>query len=233
MCLVCVGLALTASCKKDNTDSSAGSTRYLQRFITTEGGSSITYTLTYDNKNRLVAYNSDDDEYQSKVTYDGHGNAIKFELESEGTKQIFEISYNSSGVPISAISSLFNPETPEDPFETEIAYEVTNGKINQMLFTDETGHESVYELRYTENNLTAVTYTSGGEEFTITWKHGTKKSPFSAAQFKYLVIPDLFSVFSNENEITETIMEIPGLGTAVTQKEEYQYDAEGYLPLRS
>ncbi|MFC3196023.1 hypothetical protein ACFOET_00220 [Parapedobacter deserti] len=220
--------ALIAGCKKDKTDNSAaGATRYLQRFVVTEDGQSVTYSLTYDDKNRLVTYHSQEDSYHCKVTYGDNDNPSTFEIESEGTKQNFEITYNSAGEPVRATSKLINPETPEEVLETEITYEVSNGKVTKLNFADEAGYEAVYELTYGGNNLTKVTYLTGDGELVLTWKYGTKKSPFSAARFKYLVIPDLFSVFSSENEIIESTIVLAGLGT-VTQNEEYQYDAGGY-----
>jgi len=221
--------ALIAGCKTDNPGPSAppSGTKYLERAVTTEDGQSVTYHLAYDDKNRLIAYNSAEENYRSKITYDGKSNPVKFELESDGAKQVFEITYNNAGIPVSALSSLTNPETPNKTMETGITYEVANGKVNKMVFTDEAGNKAIYSLSYVGNNLTRVAYAADEGELVLTWKYGNKKSAYVGARFNYLVIPDLFSVFSNENEITESKLEIPGLGS-VTSTYTYQFDAAGY-----
>lgn len=220
---------LTIGCKTDNADPDTppSGAKYLERTVTTEDGQSVTYHLTYDDKNRLVTYSSSEEDYRSKVTYDGNSNPIKFELESDDTKQVFEITYNGSGVPMTGLAKLVHAETPEETFQTEIRYEAANGRVDKMYFTDETGNEATYTLSYAGNNLTKVVYAGTDGELVLTWKFGSKKSPFSAARFKYLVIPDLFSVFSNENEILESTVELTGVGS-ITTKHEYQYDAAGY-----
>ncbi len=221
--------ALIASCKTENAgpDTPPSGTKYLERAVTTEDGQSVTYHLTYDDKNRLIAYNSTEDNYRSKITYDSKGNPVKFELESEGAKQVFDITYNGAGIPISALSKLTQAETPNEPFQTDISYEATDGKVNRMHFKDEAGNEATYTLSYVGNNLTKVTYKGTDGELALTWKYGNKKSPYGAARFKYPVIPDLFSAFSSENEITESKLDIPGLGS-VTSTYTYQFDTTGY-----
>lgn len=227
LALACI--ALIIGCKTDNADPDTPTpgAKYLERAVTTEDGHSVTYHLTYDDKNRLVTYYSTEDDYRSKVTYDGNSNPIKFELESDDTKQVFDITYNSSGVPITGLAKLINAETPNEAFQTEIRYEAANGRVDKMYFTDETGNEATYTLSYAGNNLTKVVYAGADGELVLTWKYGNKKSPFSAARFKYLVIPDLFSVFSCENEIMESTLELTGVGS-ITTRQEYQYDAAGY-----
>ncbi|GGG80911.1 hypothetical protein GCM10007415_11800 [Parapedobacter pyrenivorans] len=224
--LIC--LVVASGCKKDRErESLSNTTKYLQRYMTTTDGVSSTYTLLYDDKNRLVAYNSEEDNYHSKVTYDGNDNPIKFELESEGAKQVFEITYSNTGIPLSATSVLTYPANPELEFETAVAYETANGKVSTMRFSNESGEESIYTLSYTGKNLTRVALTSDNSELQLTWKYGNKKSPFSAARFDYLVIPDLFGVFSSENEIIESKLDITGLGSFISTYA-YQYAATGY-----
>lgn len=224
--LVC--LVIASGCKKDGTgESPSTTTKYLQRYVTTIDGESVTYTLHYDTKNRLVRYNSDEDDYKSTITYDNQDNPITFELESEGQRQVFEITYNNAGVPLSATSVLTDLENPRTEIATAITYELANGKISQMHFTDELGNEAIYALSYVGDNLTRVAYTGEDGGIVLTWKYGNKKSAFSAVRFKYLVIPDLFTVFSSDNEITESKLEIPGLGSFTTSYT-YQFDASGY-----
>lgn len=224
--LIC--LVVASGCKKNNAgESPSNITKYLQRYVTTTDGESTTYSLLYDSKNRLVGYHSEEDDYHSKITYDTQGNPVTFELESNGAKQVFDITYNNAGVPISAISTLIDPENPNEELETEIAYEVAKGKISKIHFTDESGNEAVYTLSYAGNNLTRVTLTGDNGELELTWKYGNKKSAFSAACFDYLVIPDLFGVFSSENEITESRLEITGLGSFISSYT-YQYETTGY-----
>ncbi len=221
-------IVLVTSCKKENGGHPpSGMVKYLERIVTIEDGQAVTYRLTYDNENRLIGYNSIEDSYQSKVTYDDNSNPVKFELEAEGAKQVFDIIYNSLGAPIRATSKFINPEMPHEEFVTEITYEVANGKVNKMHTVDEVGNEATYTLSYAGNNLAKVVYTSEDGELVLTWKYGNKKSPYSASRFNYLVIPDLFSVFSSENEITEASLEWVGVGSFTT-KQEYQYDAAGY-----
>ena len=221
-------IALVTSCKKENGgDPPSGTVKYLERVVTIEDGQAVTYRLTYDNQNRLIGYNSIEEDYQSKVTYDGNSNPVKFELESDGAKQLFDITYNSSGAPIRATSKFIDPGMPDEEFVTEITYEVANGKVSKMHTVDEAGNEATYTLSYVGNNLAKVVYTSEDGELVLTWKYGNKKSPYSAARFNYLVIPDLFSVFSSESEITEASLEWAGVGSFTT-KQEYQYDAAGY-----
>ncbi|MBK1441178.1 hypothetical protein JHJ32_14360 [Parapedobacter sp. ISTM3] len=224
--LACMALA---GCTKDSPrdDSPSSATKHLQRYVTTSDGESVTYILTYDTKNRLIAYNSQEDDYRSRITYDNNDNPIRFELESTGAKQVFEITYNSAGVPLRAISVLSDLDNPDEELETEITYEVTGGKISKMHFADETGNEAVYTLSYMGNNLTRVAYTASDGELVLTWNYGNKKSAYSAARFNYLVIPDLFSVFSSENEIIQSRLEIAGLGSFTTTYT-YQFDATGY-----
>ncbi len=220
---------MTMGCKKDNNegDAPSGSSKYLKSFVTTTDGESATYVLTYDSKKRLVGYGSEQDDYRSKITYDNRDNPTKFELESENQTQVFVITYNDAGVPVSAISTLTDLDNPGETIETDITYEVANGKINKMRFTDETGHETSYTLGYAGNNLTKVALETEEGKLELTWKYGTKKSPFGAARFKYLVIPDLFSVFSSENEIIESKLDFLGIGSA-TSTFSYVYDAAGY-----
>lgn len=224
-----IGATLTMGCKKENNegDPPSGSSKYLKSFVTTTDGESVTYVLTYDNRKRLVGYSSEQDDYRSKITYNNQDNPTRFELESENQTQVFEITYNAAGIPVSATSTLTDAEQPEEPIETEIVYEVANGKISKMHFTDETGHETTYTLSYTGTNLTKVALATAEGNLELTWKYGTKKSPFSAVRFKYLVIPDLFSVFSGENELIESKLELLGIGSA-TSTFSYVYDAAGY-----
>lgn len=224
--LIC--LVVASGCQKNSEDAPpSATTKYLQRFVTTTDGESATYILQYDSKNRLTGYHSEEDDYHSKITYDNQDNPIAFELESGGAKQVFHITYSNTGVPISAISTLTDSENPGEALETEITYEIANGKVSKMHFTDESGNEASYALNYAGNNLTRVILTGDNGELVLTWKYGNKKSAFSAARFNYLVIPDLFSVFSSENEITESKLDIPGIGS-LTTNHTYQFDAAGY-----
>lgn len=224
--LIC--LVAASGCQKNSDDAPpSATTKYLQRYVTTTDGQSATYILQYDSKNRLTRYHSEEDDYHSKITYDNQGNPTTFELESGGSKQVFHITYSNTGVPISAVSTLTDLENPGEALETEITYEIANGKVSKMHFTDESGNEASYALSYVGNNLTRVTMTGDNGELELTWKYGNKKSAFSAARFEYLVIPDLFAVFSSENEMTESKLEITGLGSFTTTYT-YQFDATGY-----
>ncbi len=222
--LVCIGVA--GSCKKKDDDiTPQQSARQLTSTVANISGRSVTYQLVYDSKNRLSEYNSVEDEYRSKVTYDAKDNAVKFQIESDQTTQIFDVTYGENGLPTGAIHRLFDPETPGEVWETSISYEISGGKIGKMKISDESGVVYSYVLTYTGNNLTRVTNDAG--ELILGWKHGTKKSPYGSARFKYPVIPDLLPLFSSENEIVEMTIILPEYGP-VSFKEEYQYDADGY-----
>lgn len=224
--LICAAMA--AGCKKDGEDNPASpATKYLQSHVTTTDGQSVTYTLAYDNKNRLTEYNSEEDDYYVKITYNNQDNPIKIESESEGSTQVFEITYNGSGIPVSATSVSSSPDHSGETFESAFTYEVANGKVTKLNYEDEDGNEAVYSLTYSGDNLAKVIYTSEAGESAITWKHGSKKSPFAAAWFNYLVIPDIFAVFSSRNEVTEITIDMGEIGSLTTQYA-YQYDAEGY-----
>lgn len=221
--LICIGVA--GSCKKkDNDIAPQTGARQLTSTVATISGRAVTYQLVYDSKNRLTEYNSLEDEYSSKVTYDAKDNPVRFEIDSDQTRQVFEVTYGENGVPARTTHRLFDPETPGEIFETQITYEISGGKIGKMNISDGTTVYS-YVLTYTGNNLTRVTNDAG--ELILGWKHGSKKSPYSSARFKYPVIPDLLPLFSSENEIVEMTIILPEYGP-VSFKEEYQYDAAGY-----
>jgi len=224
LALVCAGTA--GSCKKKNDDvAPQQGARQLTSTVATISGRSVTYQLVYDGKNRLSEYKSAEDEYRNKVTYDSKDNPVKFEIESDQTTQVFEVTYGENGVPASTTHRLFDPEKPGEVSETLITYEISGGKIGKMKISDGSGVVYAYVLTYSGNNLTRVTNDAG--ELILGWKHGSKKSPYSSARFRYPVIPDLLPLFSSENEIVETTVVLPEYGTTVL-KEEYQYDADGY-----
>lgn len=222
--LVCIGMA--GSCKKKDDDlSPLPGAKQLTGTATSISGRLVTYQLVYDSKNRLTEYNSPEDQYKSKVTYDAKDNPVKFEIESDGTTQIFEVKYGENGIPSGTTHKYYDPETPGEVTETRIAYEISGGKIGKMKISDGTGVVFSYLLTYAGNNLTRITTDAG--ELILGWKHGSKKSPYSSARFRYPVIPDLFPLFSSENEIIETTVFLSEYGL-VTFKEEYEYDTDGY-----
>ncbi len=222
--LVCIGIA--GGCKKKNDDvTPQPGDKQLTSTVTTLNGQSVTYQLVYDGKNRLTEYNSVEDQYRSKVTYDDRDNPVKFEVISDETTQIFDVKYGENGVPVSAVQKLFATQTPGDVSETRITYELSGGKISKMKIADADGTAYSYLLTYSGNNLTRVVNDAG--ELLLGWKHGSKKSAYSSARFQHPVIPDLLPLFSSENEIVEMTVVLPEYGP-VSFKEEYQYDTDGY-----
>ncbi len=224
LALVCIGVA--GSCKKKDDDiNPQPAARQLTSTVVSINGQSVTYRLVYDNKNRLTEYGSPEDQYKSTVSYDAKGNPVKFEIESDETRQVFEVTYGENGVPVSTIHKLFEGGSPGEVSENRITYEISGGKIGKMKIADDTGVVYSYLLTYSGNNLTRLTNDAG--ELLLGWKHGTKKSPYSSARFKYPVIPDLLPLFSSENEIVEMTVILPEYGP-VSFQEEYEYDTDGY-----
>lgn len=222
--LVCIGMA--GSCKKKDDDiSPQPAAKQLISAVTSISGRTVSYQLLYDSKNRLTEYKSLEDEYKSKVTYDAKDNPVKFEIESDGTRQVFDVKYGDNGIPTGTTHQLFDPEKPGEVTQTQITYEISGGKIGKMKISDGTGVSFSYLLTYAGNNLTRITNDAG--ELILGWKHGSKKSPYSSGRFKYPVVPDLFPLFSSENEIIETTIFLPEYGLVVF-KDEYEYDADGY-----
>lgn len=216
---------VAGSCREKNDTPTPPVMKLLTGTIARISGRTVTYQLTYDGKNRLSEYSSPEDRYRSKIIYDADDKPVRFEIESDRTVQLFDVVYGENGEPAHAAHKVFDPQKPEEIMESRITYEISGGKIKKMKFSDQSGVVYAYTLIYTGNNLARVTNDAG--ELMLGWKHGSQKSPYSSARFLYPVIPDLFPLFSSENEIIETTIILPE-NRPVIFREEYRYDTGGY-----
>lgn len=221
-----IGLASLVGCTKDESGSPTN-TKYLQKYVVTENGGNTTHTISYDNKKRITAIASTEDEYRAIVTYDNKDNVTQLSLDVEGDKQVISITYNNAGQPQSAVMKTRLAEQPNVEKTTSITYQVANDKVTKIKFVDEEQNLFEHTLTYTGNNLTKLLTTGNAGQIIMTYKYGSKKSPFTGARFKYVLLPDMFELLYSENEVIENTIDIPNI-LSITTKTTYQYDTAGY-----
>ena len=231
-------LSTLVACKKEKEEPKpSGSSKVLKRMIETENGVTTTHVFSYDNNKRLTSIRSTDNAEVIAFTYDGSGNIVKIENREGDVKSVFEFTY-ANGLPASgSFKSFENAGTPQEELSESynLTYTVENGLVTKMKVvvppdptTQQPGYEVNYVLTYSNGNVTKIEAT-GISPYKATFTYGDKKPVFPTIT-NYALEPSGFTLlFFAKNEILSTAYDFPGTELDTIVRNEYTYDAQGYV----
>nr|WP_068892505.1 hypothetical protein [Pedobacter panaciterrae] len=221
--------AVAAGCKKDkdkdnNPDNNNGKVKYLSKVTETDQDEIKIYLLTYDNNNRLVSYNSQDNNETKSYTYDANGNLTKVDSKFDTEREVYEVAY-TNGIPTTGTRKTYEGQTVKST-ET-IQYTVANGKVSKIVMKADNDEPIEYVLTYQNGNLSKMEVISEDASFSSDFTYGTKKSPMYASLLKYIISPGESLEFSSKNELLTTAIKI-GDNPAFQSTSVFTYDNDGY-----
>lgn len=231
-------LSTLVACKKEKEETKpSGSSKVLKRMIETENGTTTTHVFSYDNNKRLTSIRSTDNAELIALTYDGNGNIIKIEIKEGDVKSVFDFTY-TNGLPVSgSFKSFEQAGTPQEELSESynLTYTVENGLVAKMKVvvpadpvTQQQGYEINYDLTYNNGNVTKIE-AAGMSSYKASFTYGDKKPVFPTVA-KYILDPGGFTMlFFARNEILSTTYDFPGTEMDATVRNEYTYDAQGYV----
>lgn len=232
--MIALVMIAAAGCKKDKANDpedggSNGKTKYISKVTSSTDGQQTVYNATYDGQNRLTAYNTQDGTEKVTFTYGANDALVKFETENEDGKEVFDVTYNASGVPLTGKHSIYDQTTKV--YEEDLTYTVADGKVTQMEAKNADDEVTRYTVTYQNGNVTRIRMEASGIAVSIEGTYGTKKSAFAGINFKYLVSPvHLFQYYSKNELLTTTSKQ--GDQVLLRSAWTYTYDGDGY-PLTS
>lgn len=222
-------VVVAAGCKKDkdkdkNPDNNTGKIKYLTKVTETEEGEIRVFILTYDNKNRLISYNLQDNTEAKIYNYDANGNLTKIESKTDTEREVYEVAY-TNGVPTTGTRKTYEGQTLKS--NETIQYTVADGRVSKIVMKEGDDDPVEYALTYQSGNLSKMDITAGEQTFSSAFTYGTKKSPLYASLLKYILSPGESLEFSSKNELLTvaiTLGENPGFSSTSS----FTYDGDGY-----